>query len=88
MGNLFTIFREIPGETVWEWREGPHYTEELAELPDFERATAYWVECGSERTFSALIDYLAAQLPWPAWVLDGAGTVWGAGEVDPCRLQL
>lgn len=87
-GNLLTVFRDIPSSTEWEWRQGPFDVQAIGRLPDFEAATACWIECRSERAFSAMVRHIAEQLPEPAWVVDGEGALWLAAELDPERLRL
>ncbi|ALX04308.1 hypothetical protein [Aeromicrobium erythreum] len=87
-GRFFTLFADLPPETVWEVREGPFEVREGAMAPDMSLVHACPFECADEVFVSDIVARIAEAADGARWVLDGDGALWDAEAVDPTRLRL
>ncbi|MCO7239092.1 hypothetical protein [Aeromicrobium sp. CnD17-E] len=87
-GQFFTLFADLPPETVWEVREGPFELREGVVAPDMSLVHACPFECADEVFASDIVARIAEVADSARWVLDGDGALWDARTVDPARLRL
>ena len=86
--RLLTVFGGLDEKHAPDWRDDLVASPSLAAVPDLGTSTAVAVECRSEELFASWVGRLAGLLPEAAWVVDGDGVVWPAGEVDPQAVRL
>ncbi|MDR6120083.1 hypothetical protein QE370_003267 [Aeromicrobium sp. SORGH_AS981] len=87
-GRFFTLFADLPPETVWEVREGPFEILDGVVAPDMSLVHACPFECADEVFASDIVARIAEATDSVRWILDGDGVLWDAATVDPAGLRL
>ena len=72
-------FPPLPAVTRWAGACEPPNTAEL---------TTCYVECRWKDVLCHWVKYVADHLDTPLWVLDSAGVLWPAKDIDPDELAL
>jgi len=86
-GRLFTVFDGVPEGFEYEYQDGP-FADSDGRLYDTSTLAVCIIECRWEEWFASVLGRLADRIDAELLVLDSAGTIWPASNVDPARIVL
>jgi hypothetical protein len=87
-GRYFTWYGPAGPEFEYDLRDPPESVRGAGTPPDIHTASACYVECRWEDLFIDLVQRISRRVSESVWVLDSAGVLWLAEELDPNELRL